>query len=304
MERLPVGEAPQTIWPALDAALDERRSSRAAANSRLKWSLAAAAALLLASVAYWQLAQPSGRRWEVKRLEGSPSVDAKTIHGSGQIGAGEWIETDGKSRATINVGEIGFVEIAPNTKLRILVTRPDEHRLALARGTIRAAISAPPKLFFVETASGTAVDLGCEYELKTTDDGTGWLRVTRGWVSFEWKGIESLVPAGASCRTQPQVGPGIPYFDDARESLKQALAVFGSEKAGDDVLGIILSASRVRDTLTLWHLLSRVEGRDRERVFDRIAALTPVPAGVSRDRALQLDPETLKRWKDELAWKW
>jgi hypothetical protein len=156
----------------------------------------------------------------------------------------------------------------------------------------------------VETASGTAVDLGCEYELKTTDDGTGWLRVTRGWVSFEWKGIESLVPAGASCRTQPQVGPGIPYFDDAPESLKQALAVFGSEKGGDDVLGIILSASRVRDTLTLWHLLSRVEGRDRERVFDRIAALTPVPAGVSRDRALQLDPETLKRWKDELAWKW
>jgi hypothetical protein len=67
---------------------------------------------------------------------------------------------------------------------------------------------------------------------------------------------------------------------------------------------IILSASRVRDTLTLWHLISRVDAGDRGRVFDRIAALTPVPAGVSRAQALKLDPETLQRWKDELAWKW
>jgi hypothetical protein len=56
--------------------------------------------------------------------------------------------------------------------------------------------------------------------------------------------------------------------------------------------------------LTLWHLLSRVEADDRARVYDRIAALTPVPAGVSRERALKLDPETLKRWIHELAWTW
>ena len=156
----------------------------------------------------------------------------------------------------------------------------------------------------METASGTAVDLGCEYELKAGEDGSGLLRVTRGWVSLQWKGIESLVPAGASCQTRPQAGPGIPYFDDAPESLKQALEVFGFEKSVNDELGNILSASRVRDTLTLWHLLSRVDARERGRVFDRIAALTPVPAGVSREQALKLDPETLQRWKDELAWKW
>jgi hypothetical protein len=140
--------------------------------------------------------------------------------------------------------------------------------------------------------------MGCEYTLNMDGDGFGLLRVTKGWVSFEWKGLESLVPAGASCRTRPQVGPGIPYFDDAPEDLKQAL------EGGNDALSVILSASRVRDTLTLWHLLSRVEAGDRERVYDRIAALAPVPAGVSREQALKLDPETLNRWKEDLAWTW
>jgi hypothetical protein len=302
VEHLPLVEAPEAIWSSIEAAFQENRSRQAPVAFRWRWA-AATVVLVLAGAAYWRLTHPPVTRWAVVRLVGSPSVGTKVLHGAGRIGAGEWIETDARSRATIQVGEIGSVEVAPNTRLRVVATRPDEHRLALTRGEIWAKISAPPRLFFVETASGTAVDLGCEYELKAGEDGSGLLRVTRGWVSFQWKGIESLVPAGASCQTRPQAGPGIPYFDDAPESLKQALEVLGS-KSGNDELGIILSASRVRDTLTLWHLISRVDAGDRGRVFDRIAALTPVPAGVSRAQALKLDPETLQRWKDELAWKW
>jgi len=93
-------------------------------------------------------------------------------------------------------------------------------------------------------------------------------------------------------------------FDDAPENLKQALENFATEKPGSGSLDIILAEARVRDTLTLWHLLSRVGLADRERVYDRIAALTPVPAGVSRRKALELDPDTLTHWKDELAWTW
>jgi hypothetical protein len=86
--------------------------------------------------------------------------------------------------------------------------------------------------------------------------------------------------------------------------VKQAVESFGFEKGADAALNVILSESRVRDTLTLWHLLSRVDAAGRGRVFDRIAALTPVPAGVSRERALQLDPPTLDRFREELAWTW
>lgn len=297
LERLPPVEAPDAIWTSIEAALEEHRRPKRTAGRRWLWAFAATAALVLLGVAYWSMAHRPSRRWDVARLNGSP------------VKTGEWIETDSQSRATVRVGEIGFVEIEPGTRVRVVTARAGEHRLALERGEIRAKISAPPKLFFVDTASGTAVDFGCEYTLSDDELGLGLLQVTKGWVSFQWKGqpgvmVESLVPAGASCRTHPKIGPGIPYFDDASQRLKEALEGLGIEKSADDPLEVILREARVRDTLTLWHLLQRVEGADRARVYDRMASLTPVPAGVTRERALKLDPATLRLWKDELAWKW
>jgi len=300
---LPLVEAPDAIWASIETAWQENQSQPARARVEWRWAFAAILLLLVGGAVYWRLHRPQ-MHWEVARLNGAPSVGAKALSGTGHIRAGEWIETDAGSRANLKVGEIGFLEIEPNTRVQVVVERSNEHRLALASGEIHATISAPPKLFFVDTASGTAVDLGCEYSLSTDEDGSGFLRVTKGWVSFQWKGFESLVPAGASCRTRPHAGAGIPYFDDAPESFKQAVDSFGFVKSIDGGLGTILSGARARDTLTLWHLLSRVDVAQRALVYDRIAVLTPVPPGISRDLALKLDPDTLRRWKDELAWTW
>jgi hypothetical protein len=311
MEQLPLAAAPDAIWASIDTAL---ASSSLTGFVRwrprlVRWRPVLAIGSALALVALvtamsWRLAHRFDARWSVVALAGSPSVGAVRIHDAGRAGAGDWIETDWGARATIRVGEIGTVEVSPNTRLRIVTARPDEHRLALARGAIRATISAPPRLFFVDTAAGTAVDLGCEYTLTAGEDGMGLLRVTRGWVSFQWQGLESLVPAGASCRTEPGVGPGVPCFDDAPGSVKDALDAFVHENIGSGALNVILAESRVRDTLTLWHLLPRVDAGDRGRVYDRIAALTPVPTGLSRAKAIDFDRGTLKRWLDDLAWTW
>jgi predicted anti-sigma-YlaC factor YlaD len=304
LERLQSIKVPESIWTAIDAELNATRTHARSTAYPWRWALAGTVAVALLSAIAWHLVSPSGTHWQVRRLEGSPAVDARRMSGLAQVGAGESIETDSTSRAAVRVGEIGWVEISPNTRVRIVSARPDEHRLALVRGEIRASISAPPRLFFVDTAAGTAVDLGCEYVLNSDEEGAGLLRVTKGWVAFQWNGVESLVPAGASCPTRPHAAPGIPYFDDATGRMKEALTAFASGTADENALSVVLAESRPRDTLTLWHVLSRVDVRDRAGVYDRIAALTPVPAGVSRDKALQLDPETLKRWREELAWTW
>ena len=270
LQRLPQVEAPDMIWPSIEAALQRKPGSRL---PQWRWVFAAAGVVILCA-GYFAVAR-----------------------------RGRWIETDDRSRTTIQVGDIGTVELEPGTRLRIVADRPNEHRFALSHGEIRAKIKAPPKLFFVDTASGTAIDLGCEYTLTDDDLGRGLLTVTRGWVLFQRQGLESLVPAGASCQTRPRIGPGTPYFDDASQQLKQALDLFDRLRDGS-ALNVILAQARVRDTLTLWHLLRRVDVSNRGRVYDRIAQLAPVPAGVSRGRALELDPQTLALWKDELAWKW
>ncbi len=304
LDHLSTAQAPDAIWVSIDRALSQHRPRQS--QSLRPWRLAFAALVLVAvaGAMYWKVGRRPETRWEVVQIQGAPAIGTKLVRGVGRIGAGEWIETDSSSRATVKVGAIGTVEVTPNTRLLVETARPGENRLALARGEIRAKISAPPKLFFVDTASGTAVDLGCEYSLKTDEEGSGLLQVTRGWVSFQWKGLESLVPAGASCRTHPQAGPGVPCFDDAPEEFKRALESFATDKSEGASLDVILATARPRDTLTLWHLLPRVDLADRERIFERMAALTPVPAGVSREKVLKLDADTLAQWKDELAWTW
>ena len=68
----------------------------------------------------------------------------------------------------------------------------------------------------------------------------------------------------------------MPCFDDVPEAFKQAVESFGMEK-----LDAILSAARVRDTLSLWHLLSRLREEERGIVFDRLQELVAAPEGVS-----------------------
>ena len=66
--------------------------------------------------------------------------------------------------------------------------------------------------------------MGCRYTLEVDEAGAGLLRVESGWVGFEHRGLQSLVPAGALCATRKGVGPGTPFFDSATPAFAQALA--------------------------------------------------------------------------------
>ena len=221
-----------------------------------------------------------------------------------RMAPGEWVRTDASSRARITVGTIGTVDVEPGTHVRLGQMGADQFRIALDRGTISATINAPPRLFIVDTPTSTVVDLGCAYTMHVGADGGVELRVTSGWTSLEWQGMASLIPAGAQARTRPGMGPGTPSFEDASPTLREAVVAFDFEAGGSTAVAVVLSEARVRDTLTLWHLLSRVAPAERVRVYDRIAALTPLPATVVRESVLALDPDMLKHLREELAWTW
>ncbi|MBI3650298.1 MAG: FecR domain-containing protein [Acidobacteria bacterium] len=242
--------------------------------------------------------------WEVARLAGSPLVGKSRLADKGKIAIGEWLETDNASRAQITVGEIGHVEVAPNTRIKMVEARPNEHRLQLAIGQLHAKIYAPPRLFFVDTPTAEAIDLGCEYTLEVDDDGTSLLRVQSGWVAFVRDGRESLVPKGARAITRKGFAPGTPFFEDASPKFKQALEKFDFEKGGKGELEVLIQQARARDTLTLWHLLSRVKRSERIRLFNRLVGFVPLPDIVTRAGILRLDKEMLRWWKLDLEIEW
>ncbi len=305
---LPLVAAPDSIWPKVETALREHPAGTSMPARYLKPSLAFAAGFMLLFIAGVFLvrhrteARPS---WEVARLNGAPRINANRINDTGKLAVGQWLETDDTSRARIDIGNVGQVDVDPNTRVRLVATQPTEHRLELARGRMSARISAPPKLFFVNTPSAVAEDLGCAYTLEVDDAGNSLLRVTLGWVALQLNDRESLVPAGAACATKPGIGPGTPYFEDASELFRTALAKLDFEPNDTQwskipALDVVLHQARARDTMTLWYLLSRVNGNDRERVYARMAELVPPPDGVTREGVLQLDQEMLKRWRDRI----
>jgi FecR protein/Putative zinc-finger len=316
-EQLPQFSAPDYLWRELEPLLAKQAEARPALSSSV-WSwqmkIAAAVLILLSSWSVWLVYSNRAnelladkRAWRVKRLNGTPTVGAERISTNGELAVGEWLETDGTSRAQIAVGSIGSVEVDENTRIRLLETQPTEHRLELARGKMSAHIWAPPRLFFVNTPSAVAADLGCAYTLEVDEQGSSLLRVTSGWVALELQDRESVVPAGAACETRPTLGPGTPYFEDASNVFRQSLKAVDFDPDANvrsASLTGILDQARPRDTLTLWHLLTRVDGADRARVYDRMAALAPPSAGVTREGVLALDQKMLDAWRVDLESTW
>jgi hypothetical protein len=317
--QLPLIEAPDTLWRGIEIALD-RDDRPESVHSRPRFTnlfmrpgfvvpAVALMVLVIGVTVFWRGPKPEvapaplGSSWDVARLNGVPRIGSAEVNDQGKLGVGQWLETDTNSRARITVSNIGEVEIDPNTRVRLIETNPTEHRLELAEGRLSAHISAPPKLFFVDTPSAVAEDLGCAYTLEVDKAGNSLLRVTTGWVSLQLKDRESMVPAGAACATRPGTGPGTPYFEDASETFRTALSRVDS---GHDPAQtkVVLANSRVRDTLTLWNLLPRVEGVERELVYDRMATLVSPPKGVTREGILNLDQKMLDEWKEKLETRW
>ena len=276
-------------------------------RSRWRWvGLAAAAALVLGLGASLIRNPPAHGGWELRWLEGASWTDSRVVR-QDRLRVGEWIETRA-ARARLSVGrtgdEIGEVQLEPKTRVGLVDPGERRHRLSLRRGVMHATIWAPPGDFVVDTPSAVAVDMGCRYTLEVDEAGAGLLRVEAGWVGFEHRGLQSLVPAGALCATRTGVGPGTPHFETASEAFADALETidFGPPgEARQRALESALAWARPRDALSLWHLLARVDSADRGRVFDRLKELVPPPAGVTREGVLRGERAMRERWWDELG---
>jgi hypothetical protein len=105
------------------------------------------------------------------------------------------------------------------------------------------------------------------------------------------------------CLTRRGKGIGTPFFDKASPALRAALKKFDFE-GGSAALQTIIMESRSYDTLTLWHLLTRVPPNEREKVFDAIVAFVKLPDGVTREGILKLNKKMLEQWQMEVENLW
>lgn len=228
---------------------------------------------------------------------------------AGRLPIGVWLETPVGVTATVGVADIGALEVAPGSKLRVARTGKDQHRLELTKGRISARVDAPPRLFVIDTPAATAVDLGCAYGLWIDERERAHLSVTSGAVSWESAARRVFVPAGAESIAVPQRGPGTPVAHDASAELRAAVAL---HDAGDAAaLTQVLSLARAPDSVTLHTLLGEAGGRRgdaqrgaRRSIAERMAALGLLPTSVDVAALEAGDASSLAKVRDHWLAQW
>jgi hypothetical protein len=179
------------------------------------------------------------------------------------------------------------VDIDENTRVRLLETQPTEHRLELARGKMSAHIWAPPRLFFVNTPSAVAADLGCAYTLEVDDQGSSLLRVTSGWVALELRTVNRSCRLALRVRRDRRLVQALLTSKTAASGFRRSLKTvdFDPDAAARSArTEAMLDQARPRHTHT-WHC-SRVLRRRPRAVYDDGGLSTT--AGVTREGVLAL----------------
>lgn len=238
-----------------------------------------------------------GEPWKVNVLHGAPQLSGSAITNRARLGVGQFLTTDSDARASIRVADLGVVNVAPDSRIRLIATGAKHHRIALDYGTISVHMWAPPFSLAVDMPSATLFDLGCAFTLHVEQNGHGKVYVTSGWIEFQTGSRSVIVPAGAEATTQPELGPGTPYFSDATPALKAAVAEFDSHADDDSVraaaLQSILENARARDALTLLSLMNQLPRPQRAMLLDRLALFVPIPSGYTRDDVLDLREDAM-----------
>jgi hypothetical protein len=214
-----------------------------------------------------------------RRGDPVPSYKLIGVEGRDVVRVGEEITTGEAQRAQIEIGELGRVDVEPNTRLAVADCGTDAHRLFLSRGSVSARIWAPPRLFRIGSPAGESIDLGCAYRLDVSPEGTdSTLRVTTGQVAFEFEGREIFVPAGAMCTSMKGRGPSAPVFEKAGDEFKAAVKEleFASPVEKSAAQRLVDLAQR-EDTLTLWHLFvsKKTDPVLRRASYDRLSTDFP-----------------------------
>lgn len=246
----------------------------------------------------------AGFRYDVRG--GAALCDGKPSE-AGLLQPGNWLETQPGATADVKVADIGDLTLKPGSRLRLVATGPDQHRLELARGRLSARVVAPPRLFIIDTPVAAAVDLGCAYDMEVDADGRTHVRVTSGAVSLEGQGRVAWVPWAHEVIAEKGRGPGTPFAIDTSSDLRYALARFDAGErvwGADDPLAIVLERATDRDIVTLWNLLSRTDGDDRAAVFRRLDALAIRPEWVLEEDVLSAQPQALEDWRRSLEGTW
>jgi hypothetical protein len=263
-----------------ELSLGQVTSSRRSRSRR--WSIAvlgvAAAFAVVAILHFYRLSWPENAPWPLTIAHGG-GVERPALW---QVG--ESVTTADNETAIVSAARIGTVRIASRSSVALIKSGNQRHRLDLKYGRLHAKIWAPPGYFGVANGDALALDLGCEFEMEADRSGQGALTVAGGWVIYNHRGIEVLVPQDHRIRFSADM-IGTPVRNDAdakfRDLVHQLDLLFltasDDNTQRDSLIARIAAMARDADQVTLLSLLTRYRELSNSPLYDRLRVVLGDP---------------------------
>jgi len=218
-----------------------------------------------------------------------------------KLSNGDILSTISSSSVIISIPDVGKIKLLENTSLK----RLDEDNAAqLIKGDVVVENSGALENFQLQIPSAIIEDFytGNNYNVSVDEESSSLIKISSGWLRVRTQLDESIFPQGYELKVNKERGMGLPYSSDSDPAYVFQLDeyIFNGKKL--NVLGIVLSKSTVKDAITLWNLFKRVDEIQRDQVYTKLAELVPPPSALKKQELLNLNPEAIQIWLEEIEW--
>ncbi len=239
--------------------------------------------------------------WKASSTSGNPLLNKVPFTSFVDVNPGDLITADDISTAIVEIPDVGTIKLFSGTSFRRL---EDDNSCELLGGKLVInAVGAKENLsIVVPEAKIQGFNVGANYSVQVDKRGNSVIGLEAGWLRVGSSRNVTIFPNHYSLRILNGGGVSIPYYSNSESDLIYLLEEYLFNGKRGTTLNKIIELSTKKETITLWSLLQRVKPKHRSAAYDKLYELVPHPNSIEKKEILNLDPDALQGWLEEIEW--
>ncbi len=239
--------------------------------------------------------------WKASSSSGNPLLNKVPFTSFVNINPDDLITTDDISTAIVEIPDVGTIKLLNGTSFKRLKKNNSCELLygsiSIKTKGIKRNLNVVIPEAIVENFNSTA-----KYSIRTDTRGNTDIELEAGWLRIISGNNQIIFPGHYFLKILRGSGASIPYYSGSEFELVALLEeyLFGGRRG--TTLNRILASSTEKESITLWNLLQRVTPDQMGVVYDKLYEFVPHPVSAEKKEILNLDPDALQSWLEEIEW--
>jgi len=241
-------------------------------------------------------------QWTIVIKSGAPQLNNQNVEGNTIINIGDIIQTNDISEATLELPDVGTIEVFGNTIIKRLNGR---YSAKLINGKIIINTVGAKKYLHIETSLAVIneFNLGSKYIVQSDGSGNSAIELINGRLRFISRETDFIFSGEYKLKIFKGAEASLPFHTSSTPEYISLLDEYIFGKMSEKNLNMIIESSSAKDGITLWNLLRIVKPEQRQVVYDKLYELSPHSAELNRADILTLDENILYVWLEEIEWQ-